>query len=658
MRRRSIFAFTWLLAAPFVSADATWVANGPSGGDVQMIVASPSWLYAATRDGVFRSNDQGSNWQRAGTQIPRDAAILSLAVNRHNTSLVLAGGAGFIYRSTDAGANWTPVAVPRSPTRIVFSSRSNLTNEVFYLSPSNVWSEAEPLQRSNDGGLTWQTVNGPNATPLRAKGFAADDFANRYYALDGGQQLLTSMDGGASWQVSGPIFAPSNNARQPLLVDPHNNDVVIWSADNLDASYLQRHRVSAGTTSYLMTAYTANELAGDWLTSGRLWFSAINEFVQPAQRLYESLDHGLTWNDVNSDRPVRMLSTDRGVSGRLYGATAAGPEVSEDAGRHWETRSQGIGLAPANALGIDPRNPAIVLAATAGNGVWRSIDSGLHWQRGDGMDHRAVLSLARSARDADIVYAGTDTGVFKSGDGGLSWAALPATAFPGANDTRLTRFYVNRNDSDHLVAINSGWGSVGWSDDGGRSWRAASGLSSTTRRIAASPNGSERVYALGYPHVSLQLRRADSHGAAFVPVGPAIVIHAFGVHPYNDARLVAIQPGPLGSAAYLSNDAGETWQQRGAVPLTIASVESHIRFDPCDPEVLYAATGNWVYRSDDLGLTWHQEATPLKLANRQTDIDARCTGGLLAVAVASLESSVQIRTSSPNDRILRGSFDG
>lgn len=527
---RSLSPLGFIAVATIASADPVWIANGPDGGEVAMFAASQTWLYAATVDGVFRSNDSATNWQRSGSGIARGTSILSVAVSPGNANLVLAGSAGFIHRSVDAGVTWTSIAVTGAPTRIVFSSRSSLPNEVFFLRTSTFAAQAEALRKSVDGGLTWVTVNGPGGTPLLAKGFAADAFSNRYYALDGGQKLLTTTTAGVSWNEAGQVAFPSNNGRQPLLVDPNNPDVVIWSADNLDATYLQRHRVSSGITSYAMTAYKAHELAGEWDGQQRLWFSAISEFVTPSQRLYESLDHGQTWADVNSDRPVRMLAADRWVSGRLYGSTASGPEVSDDAGRHWETRARGIPLAPVTALSIDPVDPSIIVATTA-NGTSRSIDAGATW----------------------------------------------------------------------------------------------------------SPS-------VQNPQTSI------------APIGHGSADYALALHPYNASRRMALRAGPTGPAAYLSNDGGASWQLRGNVPVASTSSPSQLQFDPCDTETLYAATGNWVYRSADLGLSWQQEPTLLR-SNRHTDLDVACNNGLLIVAAASLESSVQIRRSSPNDRILRAGFD-
>ncbi len=114
MRQHSLVALTLLLAIGAAQADPTWLANGPDGGNITMMAASAGWLYAATGDGIFRSNDQGTNWHRAGTDIPRGTAISTLVVSPHGDNVVLAGSAGFIYRSSDAGASWTSVAVSGS----------------------------------------------------------------------------------------------------------------------------------------------------------------------------------------------------------------------------------------------------------------------------------------------------------------------------------------------------------------------------------------------------------------------------------------------------------------------------------------------------------------------------------------------------------------
>lgn len=68
-----------------------------------------------------------------------------------------------------------------------------------------------------------------------------------------------------------------------------------------------------------------------------------------------------------------------------------------------------------NALATDPRHPGVLLAGTE-DGVWRSGDGGLRWARaGSGLRGRAIDALAASAVD-DTVFAGTADGAVYAHD--------------------------------------------------------------------------------------------------------------------------------------------------------------------------------------------------------------------------------------------------
>lgn len=91
------------------------------------------------------------------------------------------------------------------------------------------------------------------------------------------------------------------------------------------------------------------------------------------------------------------------------------------------------------ALVIDPVNPKTMFAAGVAGGVWKSVDGGLSWKALDDlMANLAVSSLALDPSNPKVLYAGTGegyfnsdgvrgAGVFRSSDGGVTWARLAAT---------------------------------------------------------------------------------------------------------------------------------------------------------------------------------------------------------------------------------------
>jgi len=94
-------------------------------------------------------------------------------------------------------------------------------------------------------------------------------------------------------------------------------------------------------------------------------------------------------------------------------------------------------------IAIDPRGgpDRIIYIATGSGGVWKSNDDGASWRPlTDHLPATAIGAIALDPADPDIVYVGTgnlfegaggmpkSAGLFKSTDGGLSWARLVSPA--------------------------------------------------------------------------------------------------------------------------------------------------------------------------------------------------------------------------------------
>src|SRR5437660_10175233 len=69
-----------------------------------------------------------------------------------------------------------------------------------------------------------------------------------------------------------------------------------------------------------------------------------------------------------------------------------------------------------------------ILVGTVGQGVMMSADDGESWTRAgvrQGMHSDCIVRMLRSeGRSPEVVYAGTDFGLYRSDDGGGSWRML------------------------------------------------------------------------------------------------------------------------------------------------------------------------------------------------------------------------------------------
>jgi photosystem II stability/assembly factor-like uncharacterized protein len=110
----------------------------------------------------------------------------------------------------------------------------------------------------------------------------------------------------------------------------------------------------------------------------------------------------------------------------VYAGTPTGVYKSTDGGASW--RRAGLKDDSVSALAIAPNGGvlyagAAILAGLGAGGVFRGIDGGARWLSA-GLDGRDVVALALDPRRPTTIYTGTDDGVFKSTDGGVSWQRL------------------------------------------------------------------------------------------------------------------------------------------------------------------------------------------------------------------------------------------
>ena len=187
---------------------------------------------------------------------------------------------------------------------------------------------------------------------------------------------------------------------------------------------------------------------------------------------------GFAWTQPSFNAAVPSLTVEgfppvMYASWPLEDGTASALFRSADEGATWlpvYLTEPGLPQPLIRSLVVDPTNPAILLIATdpAHGSLWRSADSGATWNAANiGLPDTYCdvqrLFLLRSS--PLVVYAQTTLSVYKTGDGGRSWArqgALPAV---------ISLFTVNPGDPNHMYATTSS-GGIYHSADEGRSWLA------------------------------------------------------------------------------------------------------------------------------------------------------------------------------------------
>lgn len=242
------------------------------------------------------------------------------------------------------------------------------------------------------------------------------------------------------------------------------------------------------------------------------------------------------------------------------------------------------------AITVDGADPATMYVGTQ-SGPYRSTDGGESWVTmnlpGDGV----TWSIICHPDDPRILYCGTvDSGVFRSGDGGVTWSQLPVPTpeseckmgFP----TRVIRLAVDPSDPDALyVALEVG--GLVRSLDGGRTWADCNAglLAFTSDERYKSRIGSDTDTE----------GMLDSHALAISRAAPGQV--------YLANRM----------GLFVSGNQGMSWEDMEIGTYSPLTYARDVKVSPQDPNVLYGAFSKAavsdqgsLYRSDDLGETWRR----------------------------------------------------
>lgn len=406
---------------------ATWVSNTDTLISMQVSTIrfnpkTPTVVYAGTGDrdagnrnqrGVLKSIDGGVSWTLSNTGMGNKIAGM-LAIDPIHPDTILAATNGGIYRTLDAGANWSRV-----------SSVTTHYKDVVY--------------KPGNPQYAYATANG--------------DF-------------YRSTNWGASWSkiTSG---LPTDGTRGVIAVSP-NSAASVYFVLVKGSAYKGTYQSANSGTSFSVKSTTPNIM--DWSTTGtgtggQGWYDLdaasnpndIADLYVAGVNIFKSTNQGVNWlinahwvgnstvPAVHADHHALEWSAD---GKRLYSGNDGGINYTTNGGQTWINISSGLAISQIYKIGQAEFNKELVENGYQDNGS-ALYDNG-SWvtnRGGDGME------CAIDKNDNNYMYASVYYGsITRSSNKGRNFSSIAADGRNGINESGgwVTPYLIDEGNSNTM----------------------------------------------------------------------------------------------------------------------------------------------------------------------------------------------------------------
>src|SRR5215472_772143 len=436
--------------------------------------------------GVYKSTDGGKTWTHSLDQGP-EVGVSDLAIAAGNPQTLFAGtwqahrppwstyapiqtGSGGLFRTTDGGANWTQLKGNGLPDAewgrvgVAVSADGRRVYALIEQGKENDPASKSGLYRSDDGGVTWVLANSDKRLTSRGWYFNQPTIDPNnpdvvyvpnvalYRLEDAGKTLIIVRGAPGGDDYHQLWIDPANSSRMVLATDQGTSVTLdrgaTWSSwfnqpigqfyhvttDNNFPYAVYGAQQDSGSAAVMSRTDHGHITATDWFLvgggeSGWIVVDPNDQNILYATGAYGGVvryDKRTSLSQDISPWPMQNFGTE--INGRKYrapwtpmlvmsqiepNALFMGTQFvmkTTDGGLHWQQISPDLTGAAASAPKEEPDAPATVQNAM---------------ERGFGV----VYSIAPSPKKAEVIWAGSDTGLIHvTTDGGKSWSDVTPKA--------------------------------------------------------------------------------------------------------------------------------------------------------------------------------------------------------------------------------------
>ncbi len=453
---------------------------------------NPDVVYAIVEaankgSGFYRSIDAGGNWEKMGDHVSGSPQYYQEIVADPKDVDRIYSMDTWMMVTDDGGKNF----------RKVGEKYKHVDNHALWIDPD----DTEHLIAGCDGGLyesfdrgaTWSYFDNLPVTQFYK---VAVDNAEPFYNVYGGTQDNNTLGGPSRTRTSNGImnsdwFVTVGGDGFQTQVDPEDPNIVYsqWQYGGL-----VRFDKRTGETIDIQPQPGKGEPALRWNWDSPLLLSphSRTRLYFAANRLFRTDDRGDSWRPVSPDLTREIDRNKLEVMGRVWSVDAVAKnantsfygncvaltesplaegliyigtddglvQITEDGGATWRRIEKFPGvpdLSYVSRLEASRHDADVVFAAFDNHKmgdfkpyVFRSDDRGRTWKSvaGDLPERGSVLALAQDHVIADLLFAGTEFGVFFTVDGGKKWTQLKG----GMPVIAVRDLAIQRRENDLVVA--------------------------------------------------------------------------------------------------------------------------------------------------------------------------------------------------------------
>ncbi len=411
--------------------------------------------------GVYVSNDAGKSWSQVSSDhrlIQRAWYYIEIFPDPLNEEKVYIMSAPAM-RSIDGGNSWEDVSSTHGDYHNLWINPKNSSNMII--------SDDGGSAITFNGGRSWSSQdNQPTAQIYRIN---TDNLFP--YNIYGGQQDNSSVKiasrslGG--YDISSTDWTYSAGGESAFLAfDPDDPRYVMGGSyqgtvEILDYAAKAGTNVMAAPIQYLGRDAKDNKYRFNWNAPIICSIQEPQTFYHGSQYLLRTKDMGRTWTEASPDL-TRNEKSKQGRPGVPYTNEAVGAEnygtlsyiaesphekgviwtgsddgyvfITKDNGATWQNVTPaGLKECLINAIELSPFDKGTAYIATTRYkfndhtpGLYKTTDYGKTWKAiNNGIPANAFTRVVREdAKRKDLLFAGTETGLYLSWDGGTSWSSF------------------------------------------------------------------------------------------------------------------------------------------------------------------------------------------------------------------------------------------